>query len=251
LRPLSAQRMAIWGRRIMPEPGDGIRWFEKTFGTKINAAIKDSKLPISLDLVTAISLQETYYLWVKFYKQLSVKQTLLLCVGDSIGGADGRKPFPTSKAELLAAPNGAKMFAIARESLEAIGKYRTSYKKKADSDPDAFCHGFGIFQNDIQHFKTRKGAGFFLERQWSDFDVCLRRFMDEMKDALAGAGLDGKKVLTDLEMTFVAIVYNMGHDKFDSKKGIKQGHYNKIEKKFYGQYIDENLTTVRNSRKPK
>lgn len=232
----------------MPEPKDGIRWFEKTFGTKIKAAIKDSKVPITLDLVTAIALQETYYLWVKFYDQLSVKQTLLLCVGDSLGGVDGRTVFPTSKAELLAASNGAKMFAIARESLEAIGKYRASYKKKANSDPDAFCHGFGIFQNDIQHFK--KKPDFFLEKQWSDFDVCLRRFIEELKVAQAGAGLNGKKVLTDLEMTFIAIVYNMGSKKFDSKKGIKQGHRNKTENKYYGQYIAENLLTVRNSRKP-
>lgn len=232
----------------MPEPRDGIRWFEKTFGTKIEAAIENSKIPIKLDLVTAIALQETYYLWVKFYSQLSVERTLLLCVGDSLGGADGRKAFPTSKADLLTAPNGAKMFAIARESLEEIGKYRASYKKKADSDPDAFCHGFGIFQNDIQHFK--KEPDFFLQKQWSDFDVCLRRFVEEIKTAQAGAGLKGKEKLTDLEMTFIAIVYNMGSKNFDSKKGIKQGHFNKTEKKYYGEYIAENLITVRNSRKP-
>src|SRR5712691_12799854 len=109
----------------MPEPKDGIHWFEKTFGSKIDAAIKqNTKISITLDLVTAIALQETYYLWVKLYSQLPLDQTLLLCVGDSLGGADGRTAFPASKAELLAAHDGTTMFNIARESLKAIGNYR-------------------------------------------------------------------------------------------------------------------------------
>jgi hypothetical protein len=233
----------------MPELKDGIHWFEKTLGSKIEGAIEqNTKISITLDLVTAIALQETYYLWAKFYSQLPLDQTLLLCVGDSLGGADGRSAFPASKAELLAAHDGGKMFNIARDSLKDIGKYRPEYKKKFDSDPDAFCHGFGIFQNDIQHYKSR--PDFFLQKRWSDFDACLHRFIEEIEIAQAGAGLGGKKDLTDEEKTFVAIVYNMGSKKFDKAKGIKQGHLNKKEHKYYGEYIWDNLKIVHRARQP-
>lgn len=65
----------------------------------------------------------------------------------------GKRPaFPTSKAQLLAAVNGREMFEIAREALETIARYDRICKKLSDANPNKFCHGFGIFQYDIQFF---------------------------------------------------------------------------------------------------
>jgi hypothetical protein len=211
---------------------EGMRWFKQTFGSDINKALKNS--PFTLDLLTAIAVQESFEIWGLIYKNLPVDQVLELCVGDSIGGPK-RIAFPTSAEALLAVknPDGAAMYQIARGSLASVGHYIKSY---ANAWKDGkFCHGYGIFQYDLQYFK--KNPRYFLEKQWAEFDVCLDRVMKELEQAQKGAKLANKKTLTDMEMAFVAIVYNSGAKNFNPQKGLKQGHYNKTDKTYYGENI--------------
>lgn len=198
----------------MPDKDD-MRWFKQQFHEKINAAVAGT--PYSLDFMTALACQETGEVWpILRKKDLSVDRILELCVGDTI---DGRSAFPRSKAELVAAPNGQKMFDIARAALVDMAQFITSYKGMA-AKPDKFCHGFGIFQYDIQFFKD-EDPNYFLQRRYTSFDASLGKALDELKSAAKRIGLHTKPALSDMEMTFVAIAYNTGG--FNPAKGLKQG----------------------------
>jgi hypothetical protein len=198
----------------MPDKDD-MRWFKQQFHEKINAAVVDT--PFSLDFMTALACQETGEVWPKLRKKdLSVDRILELCVGDTI---DGRSAFPRSRAELESAPNGKKMFDIARAALVDMAQFITDYQKVAQN-PDKFCHGFGIFQYDIQFFKN-EDPDYFLQRRYTSFDASLGKALDELKSAAKKIGLHTKPALSDMEMTFVAIAYNTGG--FNPAKGLKQG----------------------------
>jgi hypothetical protein len=205
---------------------DGMLWFITQFGAKIDAAVAGT--PFTLSFLTAIATQESFEIWGLIYQKLPVDQVLSLCVGDSIGGPT-RKQFPTSKAELLSKPGGAAMYDMARASLAAVGQYVKSYK--AAWQQGKFCHGYGIFQYDLQFFKTK--PDYFLKKQWADFDMCLAQAILELQAAQKRAKLGGKKTLTDMEMAFVAIAYNAGS--VNPAKGLKQGYYNKTDKTYYGE----------------
>ena len=140
-------------------------WFKAQFQKDIEAKIAGT--PFSLDLLTAIALQETGYLWRSMVKAgLSRDQILLRCVGDTIdgNGSKGRSAFPINKAQLLDAPRGEEMFKVARAALESIAAYNSSYAKQAENK-DKFCRGFGLFQYDLQFFK--EDPDYFLERRWA------------------------------------------------------------------------------------
>jgi hypothetical protein len=207
---------------------DGMRWFKTQFGAKTDAALAGT--PFTLSFLTAIATQESFEIWGLIYQKLPVDQVLALCVGDSIGGPT-RKQFPTSKAELLRVkkPDGAAMYDIARASLAAVGEYAKPYKKAWQQGK--FCHGYGIFQYDLQFFKTK--PDYFLGKRWADFDTCLAQAIVELKAAQKRAKLAGKKTLTEMEMAFVAIAYNAGS--VNPAKGLKQGYYNKSDKTYYGE----------------
>ena len=69
---------------------DAIAWLKKVFGTKIDAAVAGT--PFTRNLIVAIAMQETSYIWRPQYKNKSVDEVLTLCVGDTID-APGRKAF--------------------------------------------------------------------------------------------------------------------------------------------------------------
>jgi hypothetical protein len=217
-----------------PKRIQAIGWFKEQFRSKIEVAIAGT--PFSLDMLTAIALQETYYIWGKLYTTLSVNEVLKLCVGDTID-APNRSAFPKNKAALLSVDKGEEMFDIAREALESVGAYVQEYKKVADSSPAKFCHGFGIFQLDLQFFK--EDANYFLENRWYSFDDCLTKCINELKAALKRAYGSGKTALTDEEKVYVAIAYNRGSVDFSRK--FKQGFLDKTSGKYYGEYIWEYL----------
>jgi hypothetical protein len=216
----------------MPTLKEDIRWFKSQFKTQVEAAIAGT--PFSLDLVTAIAIQETRYIWGRLYKSMPVSEVLKLCVGDTID-APNRSAFPKTKARLLSVPKGAEMFAIAREALVAMAAYVPGYKSVA-KNPDKFCHGFGIFQYDLQFFIDN--PNFFLEKRWYSFDKCLEALMGELKIALKSTYGAGKTTLTDVEMVYVAIAYNRGSVNFAKK--FKQGHRDESGK-YYGEYLWEYL----------
>jgi hypothetical protein len=94
---------------------EAARWFKTQFQKQIKKSLAGT--PFSVDLLTAIAMQETGYLWrVMVEKKLSVADILLRCVGDTID-APSRGAFPKNKDALLASTDGREMFDIAREAL--------------------------------------------------------------------------------------------------------------------------------------
>jgi len=214
----------------MPNAND-MRWFKQQFHDKISAALEGT--PYSLDLMTALACQETGEVWPILRKaNLTVDRILELCVGDTLDSTGGRRAFPRNKAELVAAPNGQKMFDIARQGLVDMAQFITSYKGAA-SNPNKFCHGFGIFQYDLQFFKN-EDPDYFLEKRYASFDACLQKALGELQNANRKIGFQNKPNLTDLEMAFVAIAYNTGG--FTPSRGLKQGFKPKGGK-YYGEQI--------------
>lgn len=217
---------------------ENLKWFKRSFGAKSESILDGT--PLTIDFLAAVALQETGYFWSDLRaKGLSEKEILGLCVGDTLDFPSRSKDaFPKDKAALLAAKDGDKMFRIAREALENIAKHNDAYQRVVDKYPDKFCHGYGIFQYDLQFYLNN--PAFFLEKRWSDFDECLQLFVkDELVIAQERAGYKDRKELTDTELVYVAIAYNRGRVEFE--RGFKQGHLNQVTGKYYGEHLDEYL----------
>jgi hypothetical protein len=208
---------------------DAFRWFKETFHAKIDPAIAGT--PFTLDLLAAVAAQETGHIWGSLHDTLDVTTLLAICVGDTLDADKGRKAFPKTKDDLIAAPRGQEMFDIAHEALVQMAAHVPDFVA-VSKRPHKFCHGFGIFQLDLQFFKD--DPDHFLEKRWSSFDVCLEKCVKELRAAQKRADLGGRTSLTDLELVHVAIAYNAGS--FVPSKGLKQGFKNG-EGKFYGELM--------------
>lgn len=212
----------------MPDSAD-ILWFKTQFGAPIAAAVAGT--PIPADLVTAIACQETGSLWsVLRRKGLPLEKVTALCVGDTLDADKGRAAFPRTRAELEAAPRGKEMFAIARQALVDMAQHVPGYAAVAKR-PNKFCHGFGVYQLDLQFFRVE--PEYFLNREYERFDRSLERCVRELKNASGKLGFDGRERLTDTECAMLGIVYNTG--RFRPAKGLKQGHFD--GQRFYGEAI--------------
>ncbi|MBC8064059.1 MAG: SH3 domain-containing protein, partial [Chlorobia bacterium] len=222
---------------------EAIRWFKTTFHDQLTEAVADT--PFTVDLLAAIAQQETGYIWSTLVdKKLPLAQVLKLCVGDSIdakykdGKNFGRSAFPKDKAELLARPKGDEMFRIARQCLVDMAAHIGGYQS-AVNNAVKFCHGFGIFQYDLQFFKTN--PAYFLQRKWESMPDCLGMAIRELKEAMKRQGWSHKSSLTVEEMVHVAIAYNRGRSVLS--KGFKQGHFD--GDRYYGENIHEYLLIAR------
>jgi hypothetical protein len=219
---------------------DDIRWFKEQFQDKIWAAIQGT--PYSVDMLTAIAVQETGEIWrILRKKNLTVDQVVELCVGDTFDDTSNppRGAFPRNREELLAQPNGQQMYEIARQALKDMSQHIPGYSGPA-ANPKKFCHGFGIFQYDLQFFKPgtpESDPDYFLQKQYATFDGTLGRALKELKAKTIKIGYHNKPALTDLEMCHIAIAYNTGG--FNPAKGLKQGH--KSGGKRYGEWVFEYL----------
>jgi len=221
------------------KPQQAIEWFKENFQDQIEPAV--AATPFSADLVAAIAYQETGKdVWsLLIGKQLPIPEILALCVGDTID----RDEFPSSKGELLQANRGAEMFQVAREALEAIAEHSPPYRAVAQAHPNKFCHGFGIFQYDIQFFREAPAdPEFFLERKWRNFGDCLEKLIGELRAATRKLFGPSKNSLTDDEEIYVGIAYNQGHAKVGA--GFAQGF--KDDDGFYGENIFQYREIARN-----
>jgi hypothetical protein len=198
-------------------------------------------------MITAFACQETGEIWPALRRQgLPTSRILELCVGDTIDASPtggGRRAFPKNKAELLQAPQGNAMFAIARQGLVDMAAYIPAYRGAA-ARPDKFCHGFGIFQLDLQFFKSE--PDYFLQRRYADFDAAVGKCVGELKAALKRIGWQARTALTDAEMAGVAIAYNTG--RYDPAKGLKQGYFD--GSKYYGENYYAYLQLAKSARFP-
>lgn len=207
---------------------DAIKWFKETFAPDLQAVTVNT--PFDPDLLCAIAYQETGFIWSNLIGKVPVTEIPFLCVGDTID-APNRKAFPINKQALLNVNDGGVMFDIARDCLIKMAQFIKGYSV-AVKNPNKFCHGFGIFQYDLQHFKN--DPEFFLQKKWADpknsFLLCIK----ELFEAKARQKWKSKPTLNDNEKIFVAIAYNRG--KADLSRGFKQGHQSD-DGRFYGENI--------------
>lgn len=216
---------------------DDIKWFKRKFADKVQRAL--SGTPLTLDLLCAIALQETGYIWRKLLAAgLSTDEVLRLCVGDVID-SPGRTAFPKNKAALVARPRGQQMFDLAHALLVEMAE-KTGIRDyiTAGRNPNKFCRGYGIFQRDLQFFED--DPDYFLDEAWVDFDRCLAEAVKELKSGVRNLGYANERTLTDLQLCYVAIVYNTGFGNFDEDRGLKQGHRDR-DGVYYGEHIKEFL----------
>ncbi|MCO5123143.1 MAG: hypothetical protein M9915_05305 [Rhizobacter sp.] len=212
---------------------DDVIWFKTQFQPQIEAAIAGT--PLTVDFIAAIACQETGSIWPGLRRQgLPVELVLALCVGDTLDADRGRRAFPTTKADLVARDRGDEMFALAHQSLIGMAAHVPGYAGVAKR-PDKFCHGFGIFQRDLQFFLT--DPDYFLDGDWAHFDKALAQCLGELERAIVKLGFSGRETLTDAELAAVGIAYNTGG--FRASKGLKQGHFDGT--RFYGEAIFEFL----------
>lgn len=212
----------------MPNSAD-IQWFKTQFQTQIEPQLADS--PLTVDFITAIACQETGDVWpVLRTRSISLERILALCVGDTLDDNKGRSAFPRNQAELLAASDGAQMFDIAHQALVDMAQLIPGYAEIAKK-PNKFCHGFGLFQRDLQFFK--QDPQYFLQRRYERFDDTLAMCLGELRRALKKLGLDKRLSLSELELAAVGIAYNTGG--FNPRKGLRQGHFD--GRQFYGEKI--------------
>jgi hypothetical protein len=219
---------------------DDIAWFKQQFRIQIKGALPGT--PFDVDMITAIACQETGYIWAVLRKKgLPLDRVVALCVGDTIdyqGPGKGRQAFPRNKEQLVAATSGQSMFDIARKALEDMAAFIPGYMD-AVANPKKFCHGFGVFQRDLQFFKD--DPDYFLERRYESFPDTLTQCLGELQRGLKKLGLQTRASLTDLEFAHVAIAYNTGG--YNPAKGLKQGYFDKV--KYYGEYIFDYLQLSR------
>ncbi|MFQ6572714.1 hypothetical protein [Pseudomonas sp. UM16] len=212
----------------MPKRAD-VLWFKTQFQPLI--APRLAGLPFTVDFIAAIACQETGHVWsVVRAKAMTTAQILALCVGDTLDADKGRSAFPKTKADLLAVPGGAAMFELAHQALIDMAVHIPGFAAVAQK-PNKFCHGFGLFQRDLQFFKT--DPDYFLGRRYEHFDDTLDMCLGELKRGLKTLGLQGRSSLTTHELAAVAIAYNTGG--FNPKKGLRQGHFD--GEHFYGEKI--------------
>jgi hypothetical protein len=209
-----------------------VTWYKQNFGAQTKAAVQDT--PFSADLIVAIACQETGGTWNTLrQKELPLDRILELCVGDTLD-APNRSAFPKTKGDLLAVAKGQEMFDLAHQALVDMAVHIDGYKQVA-KNANKFCHGFGMFQYDIQFFP--KDSDYFLQKQYADFSKTLGKCVTELKAAQKRNGLQAKQSLTEAEMIGVAIAYNAGS--FDPSRGLKQGFFD--GSKFYGEHISDFL----------
>ena len=223
---------------------DDMAWFKGNFGARILAALEGT--PFTLDLIAAIAYQETgKEIWGPLSRRgLSVADILKLCTGDTLDYPKRSSAWPKNRTALEAHPDGKRMFALARAALEAMAAEVAGYRRVL-ADPDKFCHGFGIFQYDIQFFRTTDPQ-YFLNRDYENFEKSFAKCLSELQSELKVVGLDGKSILTNSELCAVAIVYNKGS--YDPAKGLKQGHRVQLADgtwKYYGEFIETYMMQAR------
>lgn len=207
-------------------------WFRQNFEEKIKQKLADT--PFDLYLIMAIAFQETGYVWSRMIGKTTIDDLLMCCTGDTLD-TPNRDAFPKNKASLIAHPKGDQMFLVAREALKNVGRWDATYKKLYDTKPDKFCHGYGIFQYDLQFFKTN--PNFFLNKEWGNIEKLIEMAVNELKEAQNRIpSYRGKTTLTNTEKIYVAIAYNKGTANIT--KGFKQGHQND-EGRYYGELVNE------------
>jgi len=130
------------------------------------------------------------------------------------------------------------MFAIVRKALLDMSEHVPGYGF-AKNRKSKFCHGFGVFQLDLQFFKT--DPDYFLERCYERFSETLGKALRDLISCQKKRGLQNRTSVTDFEFCTIAITYNTG--RFRPNKGLKQGHFDGAT--YYGEHINDYVPRLR------
>ncbi|HYI64058.1 MAG TPA: hypothetical protein VEW71_04160 [Allosphingosinicella sp.] len=150
-------------------------WLIDNFGDRMRAAVAGKAY--GLKHLCAIVCQETAYKWVPWIGEKPVQTIVERAVYDASGDYPGtsRSAFPVNTAACRARYGDALTAMLVEEAnktrrLQDYGDKPWVYK------------GYGLFQYDLQHIE--RDEAFFRDRQWYDFDQCLRRAVTELDDKL-------------------------------------------------------------------
>ena len=149
----------------MPNLAD-MKWFKQNFHNEVEAAIMGT--PFSLDLIVAIACQETGHIWPALRKrQLTRTEFWRLCWRHhrrEPRQQQGPQGVPEEQGGTLWQSKGQEMFGIARKALADMAQ---PFRGSTRANPNKFCHGFGVFQFDLQFFNDE--PDYFLERRYEKF----------------------------------------------------------------------------------
>ena len=126
------------------------------------------------------------------------------------------------------------MYQIARQTLIDMAQVIPGFSSVAQR-PGKFCHGYGIFQYDLQFYKN--DPDFFLQKKWATITACVEKCVAELQEAMNRQGWERKASLTDTERVYLGIAYNRGSANLN--KGFKQGYFS--DGRYYGENIFEFL----------
>ncbi|RYE80040.1 MAG: peptidoglycan-binding protein [Oxalobacteraceae bacterium] len=156
-------------------------WLFTNFLPQIEQAVQGT--PLDPNLVAAIACKETANVWLDWIKRLSPDEVLARCVFDASGDYPGtsRSAFPRNAQAFREKVGDALTDALIAEANEM--------RKVRGWGPERWLYkGYGLFQYDLQHYLT--DPGFFENREWRKFDVCLDKLMLEMKRKLEASNGD-------------------------------------------------------------
>ena len=150
----------------MPDAAD-ILWFKRQFQDRIAPALAGG--PLTADMIAAIACQETGHIW-----PLAAPEVLIDSTHPGAAVLSATRWMPTRAAQLFRAtraicwrdPTARRMFEIARQALVDMAAYVPGYAGVA-ARSNKFCHGFGLFQRDLQFFLD--DPDYFLERRYERF----------------------------------------------------------------------------------
>ena len=186
---------------------DALRWFKETFGQDLAKGVAGT--PFSVDLLVAIAAQETgAEIWAPLRNKLALPELLAICVGDTLDADKGRVAFPRTSAAPRDGAARRRNVSHRARCAGVDGRRMCRPTAKVAKLPHKFCHGYGIFQYDLQFFLT--DPDYFLQRRWREFHFSLGKCLEELRAAARRTGLQDRQTLTDLEQVAVAIAYNAG-----------------------------------------
>lgn len=151
-------------------------WMKHNFGSQISEAVEGT--PFSVDLICAIACQESAYFWLSFINTLSVDEVLARCVLDGSGDVPGtdRTAFPRNTARFREH--------FGDEFTEMLISEANKTRHLRGYGPKQWVYkGYGIYQYDLQ--AVMSDEAFFREKQWYQFDQCLKRAVKELREKFA------------------------------------------------------------------
>lgn len=152
------------------------KWLKTNFGDAIKQAVRNT--PFSVDIVCGIACQETAYFWLNVINQLPVAEVLARCVLDASGDApeSSRSAFPRN--------TGAFRERFGNEFTEILITEANKTRALRGFGPQEWVYkGYGIFQYDLQY--VLEDERFFRDKQWYQFEECLKRLTRELQAKFA------------------------------------------------------------------